>query len=140
MRSNVDLHRRAVEAFNRHDADAAAALGDPEIEFHSPMTTPGGEVYRGRDGVRRWFRDLEEVWGEELRLEPEADFDVGEQTMSFHVLRGRGRQSGAQVAMPGAAVARWQNGLAVYWRIYASREDALTDLGVSQDALEPIDP
>ena len=55
------------------------------------------------------------------------------------MLRGRGRQSGADVAMPLAQVCRWRDGVGVY-SIYASREGPLKDLGVSEDALEPIDP
>jgi hypothetical protein len=39
--------------------------------------------------------------------------------------------------MPGAAVARWRADLAVYWKNYIDTEDALEDLGVSQDALDP---
>jgi hypothetical protein len=36
---------------------------------------------------------------------------------------------------------RWhRDGLCVYWKAYAHREDALRDLGVSKDALEAIDP
>lgn len=137
---NVELHRRAVEASNRRDVEAFVALADREIEFHSLMTTPGGALYNGQDGVRRWFSDLEDAWGDTLRIESEAFFDVGEHTLSFYVLHGRGRQSGAEVAMPGAAVARWRAGLAVYWRNYIHREDALRDLGVLEDALHPIAP
>jgi len=41
-------------------------------------------------------------------------------------------------------VARWRDGLLVYIKAYvkayASREDALRDLGVSEDELEPIRP
>jgi hypothetical protein len=58
----------------------------------------------------------------------------------FYVLVGRGRQSGAEVATPLAQVARWRDGLAVYNKVYAHRADALSDLGVSDDELEPIDP
>lgn len=137
--TNADLHRRAVEAFNAHDVEAAVSVGHPEIEFHSLMTTPGGTEYRGRDGVRRWFQDLEEAWGKDFRIDVEAYFDVGEHSLAFYVLRGRGKQSGAQVAMPGAAVARWDAGRAVYWR-NCTREDALSELGVSEHELERIDP
>jgi hypothetical protein len=35
---------------------------------------------------------------------------------------------------------RWRDGLAVHMKAYAHREDALRDLGVSEDQLEPIDP
>ena len=76
----------------------------------------------------------------ELRAEPEAFFDLGEQTLMFAVLHGRGRQSGAEVAMPWAAVARWRDGLCVYLKVYAHREDALRDLGVSEEALEEVAP
>jgi ketosteroid isomerase-like protein len=90
--------------------------------------------------VRRWHRDLEEVFGDAIRVEPEAYFEVGDQTVSFHLLRGRGSKSGAEVAEPYAHICRWRDGLMVYFRGYAHREDAVRDLGVSEDALEPIDP
>jgi hypothetical protein len=35
---------------------------------------------------------------------------------------------------------RFRDGLIVYLKGYAHREDALRDLGVSEGALEPIDP
>jgi hypothetical protein len=79
-------------------------------------------------------------WGDELRVEPEAYFDVGEHTITFHVLHGRGRQSRADVAMPAAHLCRWRDGLIVYFKGYAERDDALRDLGVSEDELERIDP
>jgi ketosteroid isomerase-like protein len=138
-RANLELHRRSVEAFNTRDVETFIALCDPQIELHSTVTVPGGAVYHGHDGVRRWHRDLEDGWGDELRIEPEAFFDVGEHTITFHVLHGRGRHSGADVAMPAAHVYRWRDGLCVYFKGYAHREDALRDLGVSEDALEPTD-
>ena len=42
--------------------------------------------------------------------------------------------------MPNALVATWRDGLIVYFKVYAHREDALSDLGVSEEALEPIAP
>jgi hypothetical protein len=42
--------------------------------------------------------------------------------------------------MPYAQVVRWRDGLAVYFKGYVHREDALKDLGVAEDALEPIAP
>jgi ketosteroid isomerase-like protein len=137
---NVDLHRRANEAFNTRDVESYIALCDPQIELHSTVTVPGGAVYHGHDGVRRCHQDLEDGWGGELRVEPEAYFDLGEHTITFHALVGRGRQSGADVAMSAAHVCRWRDGLLVYFKGYAHREDALSDLGVSEDALEPIGP
>jgi hypothetical protein len=75
----------------------------------------------------------------EIRAELEAFFDLGDDILTFAVLRGRGRQSGVQVALP-AIVTRVRDGLIVYHKGYAHREDALSDLGISEQALEPIAP
>jgi hypothetical protein len=137
---NLELHRRANEAFNSRDIEAYIAYCDPGIELHSAVTVPGGGVYHGHAGVRRWHRDLKDVFGDEIQVEPEAFFAVGDHTISFHVLQGRGQQSGAQVATPAAHVCRWGGGLITYFKGYTHREDALTDLGASADTLQRFPP
>jgi ketosteroid isomerase-like protein len=137
---NVELTRRYIEAFNARDIEALITLFDPNIELHSAFAAVGGAIYHGHNGLRRWHRDLTEAWGEEIRGDPEVYFDLGEQTLAFYVLRGRGRHSGAEVAMPNALVARSRDGVIVYMKAYTRREDALSDLGVSEDELEPIAP
>ena len=132
--------RRIYEALNVPDPDALVTLCDASIEIHSVFAAVGGAVYRGHEGVRRWQADLEESWGGKFRVETEAYFDLDDRTVVFGVLHGRGEQSGVEVAMPATGVARWRDGLCVFHKAYASREDALEDLGVSEDALEPIDP
>ena len=42
--------------------------------------------------------------------------------------------------MPGIAVARWHGALCVSHKGYLSKEDALADLGITEDALQPIAP
>ena len=101
---------------------------------------PGGTAYHGRDGIRKYFEDFTEAWGGEYRVYPEAFFDLGEDTLIFYVVRGRGQQSGAQVAMPGAQVTRWSDGLLVYAKAHAHREDALRELGLSEAELNPFEP
>jgi hypothetical protein len=125
---------------NALDVDALVALCDPSIEVHSVFAAVGGAVYHGHDGVRSWQRDLQQSWGGEFRVEPEAFFDLGEHTLVFAVLRGRGGQSGAEVAMPAGGVARWRDGLCVSHDAYGDRELALRDAGVTEDVLEPLDP
>jgi ketosteroid isomerase-like protein len=137
---NVELHRRANEAFNSRDVEAYIAFCDPGIELHSAVTVPGGAVYHGHEGVRQWHRDIAEAFGDDIRIEPEAFFDLGEHTITFHVLRGRGIQSGADVTTPAAHVCRWRDGRIVYFKGYVQREDAFEDLGVSKEALEEIAP
>jgi hypothetical protein len=137
---NVELHRRVYRALNAADADALVAICDPSIEVRSVFASVGGAVYHGHEGLRRWQRDLAESWGGDFRVDTEAFFDVGERTLAFGSLHGRGGQSGVEVAMPATAVATWREGLCVSHQAYADREEALADLAVSEDALERIEP
>jgi len=137
---NVELHRQANDAFNTRDIEAYIAFCDPEIELHSAVTGPGPAIYHRHEGVRKWHADITEAFGGDLRAEPEAYFDVGDHTISFHTLQGRGLQSGADVATPAAHLCRWRGGRIVYFQGYLQREDAFRDLGVSPDARRPIAP
>jgi hypothetical protein len=58
----------------------------------------------------------------------------------FYRLQGRGRQSGVEVSMELAMVVRWRENLLVYSKVYTERAEALSELGVSEDALEPVAP
>jgi ketosteroid isomerase-like protein len=136
---NVELLRRVLEAYNARDIEGFIAYCDPDIEFHSAFSAVGGADYHGHDGLRMWHRDVSDVWGGETRVELEAYFDLGEQTLAFYLLHGRGQRSGLAVAMPVALVTRWRKGLIVYVKGYAHR-DALSELGVTEDSLEPIEP
>jgi ketosteroid isomerase-like protein len=137
---NVELQRRFVEAFNARDIEAMVGLCDPHIEFHSAFAAVGGASYRGHAEMRRWHRDLEETWGREIRLEPEAYFDLGDQILGFYSYHGRGHKSGAEVAMPAANITRWRDDRMIYTKVYMERDQALRDLGVSEEELEPITP
>ena len=137
---NVELHRRWIEAFNSRDIEAVIALCDPSVELDSAFAAICGGIYKGHDGIRRYFRDYEDAWGAEIRVQPEAYFDLGEHTILFYVMRGRGQHSGADVEMGLTQVARWRDDLLVYFKSYRQREDALSDLGVSAHELEPIEP
>ncbi len=137
---NVEQHRRLIETFNARDIEAFVRCFDPSAEFQSVFAAVGGAVYHGHDDLPTYFQDLADAWGDEIRIEPEAYFDLGEHTLLFLIFHGRGRLSGAEVTMPVALVARWQAGLIIYLRAYVHREDALIDLGMSEETLKPIDP
>jgi ketosteroid isomerase-like protein len=137
---NVQLMRRFNDAFNARDIDAMLAICDPSIEFHSAFAAVGGAVYHGHDGLRRWHKDYDDAWGAEIRIASAEYFDLDQQTLTFVVLRGRGRHSRAAVEMAPAQVVRWRDGMMVYLEVYTKREDALRDLGVSEDELERIEP
>src|SRR3954453_460399 len=137
---NIEIARAFTQAFNRSDMEALIACCDPQVELHSTFAAIGGATYHGHEGMRRWHRDMEEGWGEHIHSELEALFDLGETALVFTVLHGRGAQSGVEVGLPAAMVVRSRAGRLVYFKGYAHREDALRDLNVSEDELEPIAP
>jgi ketosteroid isomerase-like protein len=137
---NVELMRRLFEVVNTRDIEAIIAFCDPGVEFHFVNAAVDDAVYHGHDGMREWYQDLKEVWGDEIRIEPEAFFDLGERTLSFHGVRGRGQLSGAEVGARNAALARWRDDRLFYLKAYAQRRDAMSDLGLSEAEMEPIEP
>ena len=54
-RTDEEIVREAYTAFNDRDIERAVALMDPDVEW--PDVVRGG-VVRGRDGVRRHWRDV----------------------------------------------------------------------------------
>jgi ketosteroid isomerase-like protein len=136
--SNAKLHRGILEAYNAGDIETFIASCDPSIEFHSTFSVVGG-VYHGRDGMREYFRDLEDAW-DDIHVDAEAYFDVAGHSLACFALHAHGSHSGVEVAMPLTQVGTWSDGLCVYLKSYPDREDALRDLGVSEDELEPIEP
>jgi ketosteroid isomerase-like protein len=137
---NVERHREIYRGMNGRDADRVVAVCDPGVEIRSMFAAVGGAVYHGHDGIRAWQRDLAESWSGEFRVEVEAYFDLGERTLAFAQIHGRGEQSGIEVAMPGLAIAEWRDGRCVSHRAYPDREAALRELNVPEDKLDPIEP
>ena len=136
----VELVGRVYEAFNARDIEALVALADPDLEWHSTFATIGGAVYHGHDGLRKWHRDLEEAWAGGIRLETEAMFDLDDQVLSYAVMYARGLGSGAEASLPITQVWRFKAGRVAYLKTYIERDEALRDLGVSEDALQPVPP
>jgi ketosteroid isomerase-like protein len=136
----IELARRALAAFNARDTDALIALFDPQVEIHTRVAGLGEvTIYRGHDGVRSWQVDLNETW-DSIRGEPEAFFHLGDQTLMFYVLRGRGRQSGVETSMWFASVTTVRDGLIVSLKVYRDKHEALAELGVSEESWSAIAP
>jgi hypothetical protein len=91
----------------------------------------------GHDGVREYFRDLEDAWGMRSAARSRRSLiSVRTRSPSTFVWTRQGERGG----MPLAQVVRWRDGLVVYFKVYAHREDALRDLGISEDSLKRIGP
>ena len=127
--ANVELVRRAFDAFAARDVEAALAVMHEEVEF-LPVTanlTTGGVPYRGHDGMTRYLQDVGRVW-EELRVYPSEFRDLGEIVVALGRMHGRG--GGMIIDRPTGWVWRFRNGKIVFCRVYASQEEALRAAGL----------
>jgi ketosteroid isomerase-like protein len=127
--ANVELARRAFEAFAARDADAVLAVTDEDVEF-LPVTanlTTGGVPYRGHEGLARYLEDVARVW-DELRVYPSEFRDLGDTVVALGRIHGRG--GGMIIDRPTGWVWRFRNGKIVFGRVYASQEEALRAAGL----------
>jgi hypothetical protein len=59
---NVEIAQRIVDAINRRDSHAWAAVVALEFEFRSASVGIEGRPHRGPEAGRRYFADLAEAW------------------------------------------------------------------------------
>jgi ketosteroid isomerase-like protein len=94
---NVEMFRRALEAFNRGDVQGALKDIDPQVEWQTPRSLPDPQTYYGHEGVKSWWAMMRDAFVE-LRLEPGEFKDLAEGQVLVPVrASGRGRESGAEV-------------------------------------------
>ena len=93
---NVEIVRRAYEAFNRADIDGALADLAPDFEYTPSGAIPGvTETYRGPEGFRRFVGWLLDEFDD---VQFEINDVIGhedDQLVFRHTIRGRGKRSGA---------------------------------------------
>ena len=128
---NVEIVRKAWEAWSRADMAALFEFYDPDVEWDvSHSYVPDMGVFRGHDGIRAFFRE----WGaffEEYWAEAQEYVDAGENVLVRIHQGGRGRVSTVDVEMPPYwQLYRLRDGRAVRVEIYRERADALSAAGL----------
>src|SRR6185295_6111883 len=107
---NVDLHHRAIAAFNRRDLSTYLAMMDAEVEFTPyEVWVQGGEPYRGHAGVRSWREESFAVFPD-LRAKVDETRDFGDRTIAGGRLYGQGAGSGASLERAMWLANGWRDG------------------------------
>ncbi len=128
---NVEIVRRAFEAFEREGLDGYLRYLDPEIEWTPTGAWIEAATYRGHEGVRRYLGSIEAEF-DDLRVEPVRLIDAGEQVISSVRISGRGKTSGASVELTLISVGRLRDGMAYRIRNYPDMAAALEAAGLSE--------
>jgi ketosteroid isomerase-like protein len=128
---NVELVRRALEAYNLGDFDAMRAMNHPDIALDwSRSRGFEARVYRGSDEVMRFYRGFLGTFDEAVVV-PERCIEAGDSVVvpnSFY-LRGR---DGIETSARSALVFRVQDGLIAEICLYQTLADAREAAGLSE--------
>jgi ketosteroid isomerase-like protein len=130
--STEELVRRSLDAWNAEDLDALLACAHPDIQvdFSANPLFPGlEEVYRGHDGVRRWWATFTEPF-EFIRVEPVRLVASADRAVALLHFEARGKSSGAAVDLQ--LVNRWTcaDGLIVLYEGVPDFEAAVSEAGL----------
>ena len=135
-RENVAIVRRAIAAHRSDDLEAAKeailALSDPSCEYIRVTAALEPQTYRGHDGIRRYFSDMVDDWGE-WRAEAEEVIDAGPDTVLATMrFRATGKHSGAPIEARLGVVFVLSDGKLLRGHTYQSRDEALEAVGLSE--------
>jgi ketosteroid isomerase-like protein len=123
--------REGMEAYSRGDYDAALEGFHPDIEWRvEPELVADAGVYRGHDGVRRfWETWAEAIEGMSLEIEEVRALDGG-WLLAVTRATGKGAGSGAPVASRSfAQLAQYREGQVVQVRLFGDVKRALAAAG-----------
>ena len=134
LREGIENFLAGTSESAREDMLSKAAENwDPEIELDASETAvlDIGGVYRGRDAVKRFWREWLAAW-ETMRFEYEL-VDAGERVVMLFDPRMRGRSTGIDVPMGKVAwVFTYRGGLLVHQKFYTGQAKALEAVGLSE--------
>ena len=130
---NVEILRKAYDAFNRGDLDALYhEFHDPEIEWQTSREDPDAATHRGREGVRRYIGQwLDSFDGLHADVEEYIEA-AGGRVFTWTRWTGRGRGSGIDAEWWLATVFTLRDGRVTRAEEFFDRQEALEAVGLSE--------
>jgi ketosteroid isomerase-like protein len=126
---NVEIVRRAVDAFNARDTERLLSMCDPEIEFRSAVEQ---KTYRGLDELVRYREGVAAVM-EDFHIEDSRLLDAGgDRVVQLYRLVGRGAGSGVPVSREVGAIWQLRNGKLQKGEVFLDQRQALEAAGLRE--------
>jgi ketosteroid isomerase-like protein len=127
---NVEIVRRAIDAFTERDLDAALRDLDPDaiVDWSRSRGLEAG-IYRGHTAIRDFWKTFLDVFAE-IEVSDIEFIASGEHVVAPNRIRARGRD-GIEVDARYVAVVRLRSGRIVEWQLFPDKEEALKAAGLA---------
>ena len=97
---NVEIVRRALDAYTAGDIEGMLSFLDPDAELHSAIISGAeGKAYRGHAGIWSWVAETQASF-ESLGMELTEFRDLGDRVLAFGRVHAKGRESGVALDSP----------------------------------------
>jgi ketosteroid isomerase-like protein len=127
---NVDVVRRAIDAYNRRDLQAMKAEAHPDVEVDwSASRGLEAGVYRGFEETDAFYENWFDMF--EIRLEPERLIESGDRVLVPNTALTRGRD-GIETVARSCIVYELRGGKIARICLYQETRDALEAAGLSE--------
>jgi ketosteroid isomerase-like protein len=131
--ANVEIVRRALDAYTRRDVDALSALNAPDMELDwSKSRSWLAGTYRGFDEALRFYADYFEAF-DRIVIEPERFIHAGDLVLVPNVAHQRGRD-GIEVSARSTFAFTVRDGKIARICLYEDAQSALEAVGLEEPA------
>ena len=120
----IEIVRSVVAAWDRGDVDEMERWIAADAELRPLRAQLEGTVYRGPEGLRELWDDLNADW-EDLKLPVDELREVGDKVLALGRLVARGRASGIDLEVPIGQLWEVRDGRVVGMVAYSDPEDAV---------------
>ena len=118
-----ELIGRIYAAWNRGDVDGVVECCSADAEVRPFLSDLAGSVYRGHEGIHRWYADANDVW-DRLLAEPEEVIEDGDRVLIRVHAKAHGSESGIDVDADIVHLALVEDGRIARIDGFASEQDA----------------
>jgi ketosteroid isomerase-like protein len=123
--ANVELVKRALDAFNRHDLDVRDDIYTSDFEgFPSMAGIAESDDYTGPEGFETFLVGTRDTW-DGFRVLAEEVRAIGDRVLVLCRIAGRARSTGVQVEALGAMVFEFRAEKISRARDFLDRSEAL---------------
>jgi ketosteroid isomerase-like protein len=124
--TTTELVRLAYAAFAKRDYEAMAELAVPDFELDLTDRVLNPATYRGADGMRQFFAEVDELW-ESMDMQVERLVERGDEVLALLLVNITGRGSG--LLLEDRIAQHWtaRDGRLVRMRVRGDQQAALAE-------------